>query len=222
MAADRVRRRSDLTPGLRLAALGGVVGPASFVAAWALGGARTDGYSPVEQAISRLAAVDAATAPLMTAGFATFAAGMALYGQALRVVVPGPAWVAATVSGLATLGVAATPLDRSPQIDTAHAVFAVVGYAAVSATPFLAGRQIGRGDARLLGRGGVVAGVVAAASLAMTSIGSADGLFQRLGLTVADAWILASALAVASGRVSCARTRHWPGSGPGQCDELGV
>ena len=36
----------------RLPTLGGIVGPATFVTCWALAGAATGGYSPVDRAIS--------------------------------------------------------------------------------------------------------------------------------------------------------------------------
>jgi hypothetical protein len=46
---------------VRLLALGGVIGPVAFVGSWALAGATTAGYSPLDSAISELAAVDAPT-----------------------------------------------------------------------------------------------------------------------------------------------------------------
>src|SRR6202011_5852755 len=48
---------------------GGGIGPAAFVTAWATTGAATKGYSPIDDAISRLAAVGTTTRPFMTAGF---------------------------------------------------------------------------------------------------------------------------------------------------------
>ena len=45
----------------RARALGGVVGPGVFIATWAVLGARAEGYSPVQDPISRLAATDAST-----------------------------------------------------------------------------------------------------------------------------------------------------------------
>ena len=45
----------------RRLALGGMVGPAAFVGAWAVLGARLPGYDPTQDAISRLAADGAPT-----------------------------------------------------------------------------------------------------------------------------------------------------------------
>jgi hypothetical membrane protein len=195
----------DTTPSaaVRWAALGGVVGPTAFVSAWVAGAALTDvAYSPTEDAISRLAAVGADTRPLMTAGFVAFGVGVAVHAWALRRTVDGPAWVAAVVAGLATLAVAGLPLDRSDRVDAWHGVAAGVGYVAVAATPLLAARALRRSGHRRLGGLGVTAGTLSATALALTVTGTSAGFFQRLGLTVADAWIIASGIAVATGRLT--------------------
>lgn len=195
-------RRRPLPGRARAAALGGLVGPATFIAAWAVGGATTDRpYDPVDDAISRLAAIGADTRPLMTAGFVAFGVALPAYGWALRAALPGWAWLAATATGLATLGVAAAPLDRSHAVDLAHAAFAVTGYATLAATPLLAQRPLRRRGHRLLADAGVAAGAASAAALALTATGAATGLFQRVGLTATDAWLIASALALTAGHV---------------------
>jgi hypothetical protein len=183
----------------RALALGGLVGPAGFLGAWVVGGALTTGYSPVEDAISRLAAVDASTRGLMTAGFVTFGVGVPLYGIALRQRLPGRAWVAAVATGLATLGVAAAPLDHSSTVDLVHGSFASAGYATLAAVPLLAA-----GPLRRAGRAGwaavsLTAGVASALCLLATLAGSHHGLFQRAGLTIGDAWLVASAVALLRG-----------------------
>lgn len=202
-------RRQPLAGRARAAALGGLVGPAAFIAAWAVGGATTDRpYDPLDDAISRLAAVGADTRPLMTAGFVAFGVALPAYGLALRAALPGRAWLAATATGLATLGVAATPLDRSDAVDLAHAVFALTGYATLAATPLLAQGSLRRRGHRLLADAGVVAGAISGAALALTATGAATGLFQRLGLTATDAWLIASALALATGHVGAPAAAH--------------
>src|SRR5687768_9884575 len=95
----------------RLLAVGGIVGPFAFITAWALLGARKSGYNPIEDHISRLAAVGVPERPAMTAGFVAFGAGLPLYALALRSSATGTAWVTAAATGLCTLGVAAFPLD---------------------------------------------------------------------------------------------------------------
>lgn len=177
-------------------AWGGVMGPAAFVAAWATAGAVTHGYSPVEEAISRLAAVHAPTRWLMTAGFVCFGMAVPAYGVALRESLGGKAWVAATVTGCATLGAATFPLDRSPTTDNIHGILAAVGYVSLALTPLLAAQTLAaRGHARAAAASRVV-GALSAACLVAAAPGPAHGLFQRLGLTVGDGWLVASAAAM--------------------------
>ena len=189
-------------PSRRMLALGGIVGPVGFVAAWAAGAVRSDDLSPVRDAISRLAAVGAQTRPLMSTGFVAFGVGVPIYAAALRQVVPGPAWITATVTGLATTGVALAPLDHSSAVDSLHAAFAVLGYVTLAATPLLAYRPLMRSGHLLLARVGAIAGTVAGTSLLLSSVGDLGGLFQRLGLTAGDVWIVASAVAILSGRLT--------------------
>lgn len=168
-----------------LARIGGVVGPVAFVAAWAVGGERTPEYSPVHDAISRLAEVGAPARPLMTAGFVAFGLAVPAFAAGARHRL-GPASAAAlAVAGIATLGVAALPLEAGVD-DTPHAVAATIGYAGMAAAPLLV-RGRSRGD--------LAVGVLAAASLVATAAGPAHGLFQRLGLGLVDAWIVRRALA---------------------------
>ena len=151
---------------VRLAALGGVVGPAMFVGAWVVGAATTNvDYSSVHGAISRLAAVDADSRTVMTAGFIGFGVGLPLYATALYRTVDGPAWLTAAITGVATLAVAATPLDHSSTVDTWHGLFATVGYLTLAATPLLAVRPLRQQGHRLLAMAGVIAGTVSATSL---------------------------------------------------------
>jgi hypothetical protein len=178
----------------RLTALGGLVGPAGFVTAWAVGGAVARDYSPVDDAISRLAAVDASTRALMTGGFVVFGVGVPLYGMALRERLPGPAWASAVATGVATLGVAAFPLDRSSTVDLLHGACASAGYATLAAVPLLAARPLrdeGRARAAVAS---LVAGVFSGACLLATLAGTRHGLLQRAGLSAGDAWIVASAV----------------------------
>ena len=109
-----------------------MVGPAAFVTAWSVLGATTSGYSPVDDAISRLAASGAPTRVPMSVGFAVFGAGMGVYGASLRAALPGPAWALAAATGAATLAVAALPLATSMG-DTPHNVAADIGYATLAA-----------------------------------------------------------------------------------------
>lgn len=180
-----------------------------FVATWAALGARAEGYDPTRDAISTLAAVDATARPVMTVGLVVLGTGMLLYSVALHRGLGGPAWVAAVANGIATLGVAALPLGTT--YDTSHGVVAGLGYATLAAIPVLATpRLAGRARpfwAATSAATGIVSGLCLAASVAG---GWRTGLLQRLGLTLAQAWVVASAVSVARGPRSSSTTPPAP------------
>lgn len=175
-------------------AWGGVAGPVGFVGAWVIAGALTDRYSPVNDAISRLAAVDAPHRTLMTGGFVTFGVAVPLFGLALRDRIPGPAWMSAVGTGIATLGVAALPLDVSPTVDLAHGAAATAGYITLAAIPALAARPLARLGFRRAAAASAATSAASAVCLAATVIGARHGLFQRAGLTLGDAWLASAAV----------------------------
>jgi len=160
------------------------------VGAWAVLGSIRPGYSPIDDAISRLAAIGAPHRWWMEAGFVAFGIAIPLYARALRVAVPGWAWVAATVTGLATLGVAAAPLGRA---DGLHAVFATIGYASLAAAPLLAAPRFRSAGRRRWAVASVAAGAVSALLLAASTVAPHHGFTQRAGLGAVDAWIVATA-----------------------------
>lgn len=179
----------------RILALGGVVGPAAFIAAWTVAGARKTAYSVVDDPISRLAAIGASTRPLMTAGLLVYAAGLAGYGAAAAE--DGDTdelgwWPAALVCAIATAGVAVTPLEGQLG-GIPHAATAVTGYAALAAIPATAAVRLRRAGRSGLSR---IAAVTAAASAACLTVSvvadPATGAWQRAGLTVGDAWLIAT------------------------------
>jgi hypothetical membrane protein len=195
----------------RLFALGGVVGPVAFAGTWVVAGIVKSGYSPLHDPISDLAGIGASTRPAMTTAFVVFAGGMCSYAWAMRSTRLGLVSGAAAVSGLATIGVAAFPLHHSATVDSVHGVFAGTGYVTLTATAL--------GSAVVLTRLGygswasvaAVTGAVSAASLALTLIGSFGGLFQRLGLTAGDVWVVTSAAAIYRGAAEPFRVRDAPG-----------
>jgi hypothetical membrane protein len=178
----------------RLLAAGGLVGPAAFITAWAVLGARTAGYSPTQDAISNLAAVHAPTRTAMTAGFAAFGIGVPCYSLALRSALPGRSWISAATTGVATLGVAAFPLGSSSAADFTHGAFATLGYATLAATPLVASRALARQGRQRWVVPSTLAGVASGACLVATVGGRYHGLLQRAGLTIGDAWLMATAL----------------------------
>jgi hypothetical protein len=123
----------------------------------------------------------------------------------LRATLKGPAWIAAAATGVATLGVAAFPLHHSPTVDSVHGVFAGTGYATISATALFAGVELARRGRRRWAIGAIAAGTVSAAALVLTRVGSYEGLFQRVGLTAGDVWVVASAVAILGGSLTTDR-----------------
>lgn len=179
----------------RLAAAGGVAGPAAFVAAWTAGGLRTPGYSPVQEPISRLAAVGSSSRPLMTAGLLAYAAGLAAYAYAAGD--PdhpdtGARWPAA-INAVATLGVALTPLDGAFG-GAPHAVAAGTGYAALAAMPLTAAARLRAANAPRAATAAATIGAAVALCLTTSVVADpATGFWQRAGLTIGDIWLIATA-----------------------------
>src|SRR4051812_30981930 len=136
---------AGLTPGTsslacvsrRAAALAGIAAPVCFVTAWAVAGARTPGYSPVEEHISELARVGAPTRLLMTSGMVGFGLLAPVWATSL----PRKVATSVAAAGLATIGVAAAPLGAAGG-DGPHAAAAGVAYLAMAATPVL-GAELG-------------------------------------------------------------------------------
>ncbi|MEO5838319.1 MAG: DUF998 domain-containing protein [Acidimicrobiales bacterium] len=187
---------------MRIAALAGIVGPTAFVGAWAVGAAVINReYSSIDDTISRLAAIGARSRPLMNVGFIGFGVALPIYATALRRVGSGSAWLTATAAGIASLAVAATPLERSATIDNWHGAFAGAGYVALAATPLMAARPLLRQGHRALAGFGLTTGAVSAIALVLTTTSLPTGLFQRVGLTAADIWIATSASAMVLGRL---------------------
>ena len=118
-----------------------------------------------------------------------FGIGVPVFAAGLRRALDGPAWIAAGVAGLASLGVAALPLHPDHEVP-AHAVAAGIAYASLSLAPLLAAGPLARGGDRGLARFSVGAGALGAACLAATLAGPASGFFQRAGLTTLDVWLV--------------------------------
>jgi hypothetical protein len=145
-----------------------------------------DGYDPVHDAISRLAEIGGPARWIVTGGMVAFALGC---------LVVAPAWklaprISLTIAGLTSLGVAAFPCTEGCPgagsiTDTMHSVMAGVHYVALLLTPILAGPPLW----------GPASSVVAGLALSAHVFGPGpNGLMQRIGLTVLDAWLIAAVL----------------------------
>ena len=179
------------------------MGPAGFIVAWSVLGARRSGYSALHDPISRLAAVGAPTREAMTAGFLCFGAGVGAYAVGARRALPGGVAAAAATTAAATVAVAAFPLGGAAG-DDAHAVAASVAYASLAAIPFLAARSLRASDSDAAAAASCTVGVtMAAALLASALVPSYAGLCQRVGLSIGDAWV-----AIGAARIIARSHRH--------------
>lgn len=181
----------------RTAAAFGIAGPAAFVLGWLLNGLRIEGYDPLDDAISQLAREGAPTRTAMTLAFIAFGVLVPLWAGTIAEELDAPVLRPVVITaGLATLAVAAIPLAREPggTQDLLHGVAAGIGYVAMALTPLVAAgalRRTGRGAAAL---GSLAIGVISVAALLATLFADGSGGFQRLGLTVVDAWHVAAAV----------------------------
>jgi hypothetical protein len=189
-----------MRPRLGLRAAGGIAGPLVFIGSWLVLGQRASGYDPISDPISRLAAVGAPTQVAMTAGFLGYAAATGAYAGALARAVPGPARAALVANAVASVAIAATPLDSSVG-GLPHALAAGTAYASLAAVPACAAVVSSRAGHRRLAIASAITSLATATALT-ASIVSSDrtGLWQRLGLTLGHAWIAASAVAIARRR----------------------
>ena len=174
----------------RLGALCGIAAPVSFVGGWLVAGAVADGYRPVEQHISDLAAVGADTRPLMTAAMVGFGVLAPVWAVTLgRSLGSRRVRASVTAAGLGTLAVAALPLGADHG-DAPHAVAAGIAYVAMASSPLLGAQRL-TGKARWAS---YATGVASAALLAASTGGTAPGALQRAGLGVVDAWFVVMAM----------------------------
>lgn len=185
-----------------MAALGGVLGPITFIASWAVLGVTWQGYSPVTDPISRLAAQGSPHRAVMTGGMVALGIGLAAYASALRAATRGrpfgaAASVAAAVAALGALAVAAFPLGSSLG-DGPHAAAVAVAYPSLAITPIFAAGAL-RSEKPTAAAASIVVGVLSGAALVASLLSvPATGLLQRLGLTIAHTWFIASGLWLAS------------------------
>jgi hypothetical membrane protein len=175
----------------RLRAAGVIVGPLAFINSWLVSGAVTKEYSPIRDHISDLAAVDARTRPLMNVGFAVFTVGVAAASGPLRGLIGTPGSIAMGVNAAMSAAVAMAPLGISPERDRRHQVVAGLGYLALAALAPSSAPALARRSRRLAVTS-VGVGVASMACLAASLVAKdRSGFWQRAGITVTDAWLIA-------------------------------
>ncbi|MBT0993551.1 DUF998 domain-containing protein [Cellulomonas sp. DKR-3] len=130
----------------RWAVVPAVVAPVAMIGGWTLAESLQDHVDPVAETISSLAAAPSSATWVMTTGLALTGLAHVATAAGLRPVAPvGRALHA--VGGLATLAVAALPVDQHPR---AHGVAAAVGFGALALWPALGVRRGGTQEAGVL------------------------------------------------------------------------
>lgn len=185
---------------------GAIWGPGLFISAWVIAGFITVGYSPLESHISDLAGVEARTRLLMTLGFAAFGVGVGISAWPLRRLIGTPAAIALGFSALFTLGVMLTPVDSSSNSDFLHGGFALLIYLTLAAAGPLAALTFRRRGLLSLSVVSLTVGLATVICLWASLGDSASGLFQRLGLTTTDIWLMAIGVAAVVGRLPAGQT----------------
>ncbi len=202
--------RTAATPGrertIDLVAAATAVGVTFYIASWALAGIWQDGYDPARQAISELFAIGAPLPGRILLVVALVATGIGLvaFGWALDARIRGAraAGIAAAVSGIMTVGVAAFPCTAgcpgagTSLNDTGHAITAGIGYTALVLAPLLLAATVWSRHRRLalvsLGLGGLAAFGLVARTLGLAP--EYSGLQQRIFNTLADVWYVVAAV----------------------------
>lgn len=156
----------------------GVVGPVVFVAGWLVLGLTRENFSMVSDPISELARVHTSTHATMTIVFGMYALCLLGFAYATSNIV-------AAMNALATAAVAAFPLGGA---DTAHFVSAAIAYVTLALLPLTVRRTADEWTFTLL--------ITVTLTISVIAPHSVHGIFQRIGLTVGDLWIIARSLQV--------------------------
>lgn len=173
-----------------------VAAPIVFVAGWAALGASIEGFSPVRFAISDIAAVDSPRRWWMFAVFVAYGALLLLGSRALRGAGAAGSAIAAVVNALSVWGVAVFPVHGSERGDAIHGVFAGIAYLTLALMPGLAVWPLLRAGRKGPAVASAVLAVVVAVALAGANGNERTGLFQRIGTTTGNVWMVAAGLAL--------------------------
>lgn len=189
--------------GDRLLQACGLIGPAVFTTAWIGASRRQPGYSFANEHISGLAAPDARTPVVMTAGFWALGLGTVGFAASLERRLgdggPGPALLGA--SGLAICAAGALrrdrmsnwpmpgdPIGRQSWVNDAHDLASVLGH--ICATAGLLSlaarlrREPGLRDLVLPAAGAAIASSGVMSYFARDVVRPGNGIVQRVGITI--------------------------------------
>jgi len=185
----------------RWLAAGAIWGPGLLIIAWVVGGLMVDGYSPVEDHISDLAAVDAPSRVVMNIGFAAFGVGVGTSAWPLRRFIGKPAALALGINAALVLGVILTPAGRSSATDVLHGGLAIFSYLSLTMVTPLAAWTFRRRGLTNWAIASLVVGLITAFCLWVSLLDTtSSGLFQRIGLTTTDLWLMVLGIAFVTGR----------------------
>lgn len=183
----------------RTSLVAGIAGPLAFILSWVVAGTLRDGYDPVNDAISRLAETGAPQRWIVTAGMISFGIATLIFARGpAGDTTPTTRWFL-VAAGFSSFAVAAFPCTAgcpgvgSTAVDTAHVIAAGVHYVALTSAPLSiwAARHHERGYPRFC----LILGGAAGVALISQAMGiGPNGLMQRIGLSLNDAWMIATAV----------------------------
>ncbi|MFC8193475.1 DUF998 domain-containing protein [Cellulomonas sp. NPDC057328] len=114
-----------------------VLAPVAMIGGWSVAAALQPAFDPVAETISALAATTATAPAVMTAGLALTGAAHVVTALGTRAL-PRAGRLLHALGGVATVAVAALPVDRTPQ---AHGLAAAVAFGALALWPAAAWRR---------------------------------------------------------------------------------
>lgn len=192
-------RPADRLPVPRWALASAIAAPVGMIGGWTVAAAVQDGFDPVRETISALAASDATAPWIMTAGLALTGVAHVVTAAGLRPL-PRLARAVHAVGGLATLAVAALAVDAFPH---PHGVAAGIGFGALALWPAAAWCSGASGVRRrgvALGAAGALTGLLVLFVAELQGLtpdgGAATGLTERLVAGAQALWPLVVVVAL--------------------------
>jgi len=199
----------------RWLAAGAIWGPSLFILAWMVGGFMINGYSPIDDHISALAGIDAPSRFVMNIGLAAYVLGVGSAAWPLRKAIGSSASVALFLNALFVLGVLLTPDGLSSNADLLHGGFAILVYLTLSLVGPLAALSLRRRGLIGWAIGSLTVGAITSMSLWISLGETNSGLFQRIGLTTTDLWLMVVGIAYLKGHLSPQRSAGGSTAGGG-------
>lgn len=188
-------RRSDRSPVAWWGLVSSAAAPVLLIGGWTVAAARQqEGFDPVVETISALAAYGADDRWVMTTALAGLGLCHLTTAAALRGAAPGGRAILAG-GGVATVLVAVFPLPADESGSTAHTVVAGTAFIALAVWPVLAGRRNAPGPLRpaaSVAAAAVLLGLVGWFGAELTSDSDRVGLAERVAAGAQSLWPLAA------------------------------